>query len=211
MTVGRWKLVSAAAAIGLGSGCVDRRFVVETNVPGAQVAVDGAALGPSPVDGRREYPGWYTFTASAPGYEPLEQRVRFRHRWYDYPPLDFVAEVLWPFRIEDVRRVRLDLEPVRPVNIGELTTRGEELRTVGQNLPPSKVPARTAPPAAGGPPASPPNVGTVPAPLPGNLFPLPPLPGPSQPGGMQDLPPTGPAAPLPGGAYPLGPSSAGGR
>ena len=67
MTVGRWKLMSAAAAIGLGSGCVDRRFVVETNVPGAQVAVDGSALGPSPADGRREYPGWYTFTAGCGG------------------------------------------------------------------------------------------------------------------------------------------------
>lgn len=178
MTGGHWKLLSTAAAIGLSSGCVDRRFVVETNVPGAQVAIDGTPIGPSPADGRREYPGWYTFTASAPGYEPLEQRVRFRPRWYDYPPLDFFAEVVWPFRIEDVWRVRLDLEPVRPVNLDELTARGEELRQAGRNLPPSKVPDQQPRQQTPGPISGPlPTAGSVPAPLPGNLFPFPPTAG----------------------------------
>ena len=183
MTGGRWKLLSAGVAIGLGSGCVDRRFVVDTNVPGAQVAIDGTPLGPSPADGRREYPGCYTFTASAAGYEPLEQVVKFNPRWYDYPGLDFFAEVLWPFRIEDVRRVRLDLEPLRPVNIGELTARGEELRGAGRSLPPSRVPDAPRQQPATGPTTPLPTTGTVTAPLPGNLLPLTPPVGTGQPGG----------------------------
>ena len=39
-------LLLIAVATGLGTGCVDRRFVVRTNVPGAQVYRDGTALGP---------------------------------------------------------------------------------------------------------------------------------------------------------------------
>jgi len=139
MTTGRLGPVLVAVTVGLLTGCVDRRFVVETSVPGAQIAVDGTPLGPSPVDSRWEYAGSYQLTASAPGYQPLAKRVRFKARWYQYPPFDLVAEVFWPFRIEDVRRVYLELEPLQPVNQAELTSSAELLRSRGQTLPPSTV------------------------------------------------------------------------
>ena len=53
------------------TGCVDRRFVVATNPPGAQVAIDGRTMGPAPVDSRYTFAGWHEFRANAPGYEPL--------------------------------------------------------------------------------------------------------------------------------------------
>jgi hypothetical protein len=130
----------AAGTVGWLGGCVDRRYVVETNVPGAQISVDGVGIGPSPADNRYEYPGKYEFRAVAPGYEPLTKKVRFRPHWYDYPGLDFFAEIVWPFRIEDVRRVRLDLEPARQVNTPEILDRAAALRNKGQNLPPQSVP-----------------------------------------------------------------------
>lgn len=139
MTTGRLGSFLAAVTVGLLAGCVDRRFVVETNVPGAHVAVDGAPLGPSPVDSRWEYAGSYQFTASAPGYQPLGKRVHFKARWYQYPPLDLVAEVFWPFRIEDVRRVYLELEPLQPVNQAELLSAADQLRSRGLTLPPTTV------------------------------------------------------------------------
>ena len=64
MTTGRLGPVLVAVTVGLLTGCVDRRFVVETSVPGAQIAVDGTPLGPSPVDSRWEYAGSYQLTAS---------------------------------------------------------------------------------------------------------------------------------------------------
>lgn len=142
MTTGRRGLLLAVGAIVplAGSGCVDRRFVVETNVPGAQIAVDGVPIGPSPTDARWEYAGCYEFTAVAPGYEPLVQMVEFRPKWYQYPPFDFFAEVVYPFRIEDVRRVRLRLEPTRQVNPAALVTAADALRSRGMALPPSSVP-----------------------------------------------------------------------
>lgn len=124
----------------LAGGCVDRRYVVETNVPGAQITVDGKPIGPSPADGSYVYAGGREIQAVAPGYQPLTQKVRFKPKWYDYPPLDFFAEVVWPFRIQDVRRVKLELEPARPVRTDELLGRADELRAKGQGLPPPSVP-----------------------------------------------------------------------
>ncbi len=139
MTAGRIAPVLVAVTASLVAGCVDRRFVVETNVPGAQISVDGTPIGPSPADSRWEYAGSYQFTASAPGYQPLAKRVRFKARWYQYPPFDLIAEVFWPFRIEDVRRVYLELEPMQPVNQAELISAADQLRARGLTLPPSTV------------------------------------------------------------------------
>lgn len=155
------RIAVAAATLALFSGCVDRRFVVETNVPGAQVSVDGKPIGPSPADGWYEYPGRYEFKAVAPGYEPLIERVRFRPRWYDYPGLDFFAEVLWPFRIEDVRRVRLDLRPAQPTDSDQLLADAEALRDRGRNLPPQSVPDQDP----GSPADNPPGAGRVVPPI----------------------------------------------
>jgi hypothetical protein len=133
-------LLLFAVATGLAPGCVDRRFTVRTNVPGALVYRDGTPLGPAPVDARYDYPGYYEFRAVAPGYEPLVERVKFRAKWYDYPGLDLIAEVLWPFRIEDVRAVNLTLLPAKPVRTDELIQKADGRRSQGKALPPSSVP-----------------------------------------------------------------------
>ncbi len=171
MRTGRFGLIVAAGIIGLATGCVDRRFVVETNVPGALVSVDGKLIGPSPADGRYTYAGCYEFKAVAPGYEPLTQKVRFRAKWYDYPPLDLFAEVLWPSRIEDVRRVRLELQPAQAVRTDELLNQADFLRDRGRSLPPPTVPDAQPAPVRPGPPrpAPPPvpDMGSTAVPLPG--------------------------------------------
>lgn len=141
----RVTLLGPCVLILLSTGCVDRRFVVETNVPGAQIYVDGTPIGPSPADSWWEYAGDYQFTAVAPGYEPLVKKVKLKAKWYQYPPFDLVAEALWPFRIEDVRRVQLTLEPVRPINQQELIGAADELRARGLTLPPTSVPDTKAP------------------------------------------------------------------
>ena len=133
-------LLLIAVATGFAPGCVDRRFVVRTNVPGAQVYRDGTPLGPAPVDAHYDYAGYYEFRAVAAGYEPLVERVRFKPKWYDYPGFDLIAEVLWPARIEDVRTIDLVLEPSQPVRIDELQKNAEDRRQQGKNLPPSSVP-----------------------------------------------------------------------
>lgn len=133
-------LVASVALVLVLTGCVDRRFVVTSNVAGAQVTVDGEQLGPAPVDARYEYTGKREFRAYAPGYEPLVQLIPFEPRWYDYPGLDLFAEVFWPFRIEDVRRVHLELQPAQPVPVDQIQASAEQLRQRGHSLPPPSVP-----------------------------------------------------------------------
>jgi len=122
------------------TGCVERRFVVETNVPGAQVYVNQNPVGPSPADARWDYPGKYQFRVVAQGYEPLTRVENVKARWYDYPPLDFVVETLWPFHVEDVRRFRFDLQPATQIRTDELLDAANSLRAQGQSLPPPKYP-----------------------------------------------------------------------
>ncbi|HET6576400.1 MAG TPA: PEGA domain-containing protein [Fimbriiglobus sp.] len=188
-----WRNGLLLAAAGLTVGCVDRRYVVETNVPGAQVSVDGVPIGAAPADARWEYAGDYEFKAVAPGYEPLTQRVTLRPKWHNYPPLDFFAEVLWPFRIEDVRQVQLVLEPVRPVNQVELLNAAIALREKGLNLPPPTIADET--PLPPGPPQTAPPVAPPVAPIPTNIVPpfqvAPPGPAPALPltGRVEPTPP----------------------
>jgi hypothetical protein len=156
-----------AGTAGLAAGCVDRRFVVETNVPGAQVYHNDVPIGPSPADTSFEYPGYHEFRAVAPGYEPLAVREYIRPRWYDIPGLDFFAEVIWPVRIEDVRRVQLTLAPAHQVNTQELLGAAENLRARGRALPPSSVPdAPPGPASTPRPVVIPPDGATDPSPAP---------------------------------------------
>ncbi len=150
MPARRWPFVALAAAALLNAGCVDRRFVVTTNAPGAAVEVDGQPLGPTPVDAAYVYTGKREFRATAPGYEPLNQLVTFEPKWWDYPGLDLFAEVLWPFRIEDVRRVHLELQPAVPRSAEEIIAGAEVLKARGLSLPPPRIP-NEQPNAPGGP------------------------------------------------------------
>lgn len=116
-------------------GCVERRFVIDTNVPGALVTVNNLPIGPSPADTSWDYSGKYMARAVAPGYKPAVAVLDVQAKWYEVPPLDFFFEALWPFHIEDVRRYRLILEPTEPVNTDELLQRAGDLRDQGQALP----------------------------------------------------------------------------
>ena len=67
MVSARIGIIGAALSLTLLVGCVDRRFVVESSVPGTQIYVDGKPLGVAPVDSKWEYAGYYNVTALAPG------------------------------------------------------------------------------------------------------------------------------------------------
>ncbi|MDB5311940.1 MAG: hypothetical protein JWO38_6142 [Gemmataceae bacterium] len=163
MTTGRpvrWAVFAAGLAVLTGSGCggVNRRFVIESNVPNAQVYINHRPVGAAPAHSAFEYYGYYNIEIVHPDYQREVRRVHVVAPWYAYPPFDFLAEVVWPFKVEDVRRYSFDLRPIRRTDTGELIMAADALRERGWTLP---VPAEPAAPK--GPPPGPPN---VPAPLP---------------------------------------------
>src|SRR5262245_34130163 len=88
----------------LATGCVDRKFVIESNVPNAQVYIDNKSVGAAPAYAPFEYYGPRTIKLVHPGFETVEKRIHVTAPWYAYPPFDFITEVLWPFHIRDTRR-----------------------------------------------------------------------------------------------------------
>jgi hypothetical protein len=181
---GRWfvliGVLSALSATGCGG--VNRRFVIESNVPSAQVYINDKPIGAAPAHSAFEFYGYYKISLVHPDYQTLTVRQHVIAPWYAYPPFDFLAEVVWPFGMTDVRRYYYNLVPLRQTDTAELIINGDALRERGQNLPPpppppyrSKPPATpilgppVAAPVQSGPiaPLAPPDATAIPSPAPG--------------------------------------------
>jgi hypothetical protein len=128
--------IGICALLGLAlAGCVERRYVIESDPPGALVLVNGTPLGTTPVDGHFVYYGNYEFTLIKDGYETLHVDQCIRSPWYEYPGVDFVSENVYPGKLEDVRRFRYALQPAAQVNTQQLLQQAEALRNRGQQIP----------------------------------------------------------------------------
>lgn len=133
--------VGLALLAGTGCGTVDRRFVIESNVPNAQVYINNRSVGAAPAHAPFEYYGYYNIELVHPDHQRETRRVHVRAPWYAYPPFDFLVEVLWPFPVEDVRRYNFELTPAVKTDPAELINNAEGLRSRGWNLPAPEVPA----------------------------------------------------------------------
>jgi len=104
----------------LAAGCVERALVVRSDPPGAMVFVDGREIGTTPARlpfdhygtrevmvrmERREPTGDETPLA------PVTRMVELDAPWYQWFPLDFVSEFLWPWTVVDERFVEVALVP----------------------------------------------------------------------------------------------------
>ncbi len=179
---------------------VRRRLNVNSNPQGALVYVDNQQIGSTPCSVDFTYYGTREIRLIKPGFETLTVNQPIPAPWYQYTPIDFVAENLVMMKIRDNRTVNYNLAPQLVVPTQELIDRANQLRQdtlqygvvpVGATLPINVGPG---PFAAPGPPTALPPV-SVPEPLPGinpppvgqPAFPLP-APGPP-PGGAPLLPP----------------------
>jgi hypothetical protein len=154
-----------AVCAACSTGCVDRRFVVSSDPPGAVVFRNGQALGAAPVDDHFVYYGKYHFTLIKDGYQTLQVDQDVPAPWYEYFPLDFISENLVPWRITDARRYEYHMEPVAQPRTDLLLNDSNILRDKSRTLQPLTPPV--APVAAPGttpaPPVAPP---AAPAPAP---------------------------------------------
>ena len=129
---GRWLAILMFV---LATGCVERRFVIESEPPGALVLMNGQPIGATPVDGHFVYYGRYQFTLIKDGYETLQVEENFRPPWYEYFPLDFASENLYPGKVEDIRRPRaFTMTPKAQPRADALLGQAEQLRSKGRAL-----------------------------------------------------------------------------
>ncbi len=109
--VRRWCVrASGALLLMLGVlGCVERKLLLRSDPPGAEIYLDGVREGEIPPElpleiGFEHY-GVRLVEARLEGYQPLRRSLVLEPPWYQRFPLGFFSEVLWPGTLEDVHRV----------------------------------------------------------------------------------------------------------
>lgn len=135
------------------TGCVRRRMTVVSNPPGATVYIDNQEVGVTPCSTTFTYYGTRQIRLVRDGYETLTVEQPILPPWYQIPPLDFMAENVWPREVRDERTLAYPLRPQIIVPQEQLMRRAEQLRLSAQ-LPSGQVPP--TPPANSGPFAAPP-------------------------------------------------------
>jgi hypothetical protein len=142
-------MVAWTVTTALTSGCVDRRFVIESDPQNANVTVNGRPVGATPADVQFIHYGTYRFVFDHDGFQRLTVDEEICSPWYEYFPLEFVAENLLPFTLRDIHYIRKALEPIVIVPDDVLQKRGDQLRLQGQSIGPQPGHGGTPPPASG--------------------------------------------------------------
>jgi hypothetical protein len=153
--VRRAACVLLAAAAALLTGCVERRFRVETNPPGAYVTVNNHPVGPAPVDVPFLYHGHYDILIQKEGYQTQRIREHVKAPWYAYPPADLIAENFVPLEIQDFRVFTYEMQPAVVPNLEQLKAEGEDYRQRALAMPPPRFPEQPRPRKDAPPPPPP--------------------------------------------------------
>ena len=110
-------------------GCVERIVKIETDPPGALVTVNDEEVGVSPVRFSFLWYGDYELILRKQGYQTLKTHYRVDAPWYQWPPFDFVSEVLVPGTIRDEHVLpTFELTSAEPPTVREVVDRAIELR-----------------------------------------------------------------------------------
>ncbi len=122
-------VVPAALLLALAGGCVERILKIQTDPPGALVTVNDEEVGVSPVQVSFLWYGDYDLIFRKRGYETLKTSYRIHPPWYQWPPLDLIAETLIPFTIRDEHELPIfTLKPAAEPAVEEVIQRAVELR-----------------------------------------------------------------------------------
>lgn len=125
----------ATTALGL-TGCVERRYTIRTDPPGALVIANGEPLaGTTPVSKSFTYYGDRTFRIIKEGYETKEIIQPIKAPWFDNLITEFFTENLNPYTFRDEVEFSYKLEPSKPADSFEVRDRAEATRLDGQSGP----------------------------------------------------------------------------
>jgi hypothetical protein len=117
------------------TGCVERRYTVRTDPPGATVIVNGEEIGPSPASKSFVYYGDRKITMILDGYQTKTLIQPIKAPWWDNYITEFFTENIVPVSMRDEREFTYKLEPAQTPPQGELRDRAESLRSESRILP----------------------------------------------------------------------------
>lgn len=127
--VGAWALVVALVlTASLPGGCVRRTMTITTDPPSARVYLNDREIGVSAVTTDFTWYGDYDVVIRKDGYETLHSNWKIDPPWYQWIPIDFFTEVLWPGEFHDVRSKNFVLVVATTPEIEELVERARATR-----------------------------------------------------------------------------------
>jgi hypothetical protein len=128
-------LVLALAGAGCFSGCVERRYTIRSDPPGATVVVNGEEIGPTPASKSFVYYGDREITLMLDGYQTKTVIQPINAPWWDNLLTEFFTENFVPFSLRDEREFKYQLVQAESPLQGELRDRAESLRSEAKVLP----------------------------------------------------------------------------
>lgn len=134
----RTAIVVLLAAAGLAVGCVERRYTIRTDPPGAQVIVNGESLGLAPASHNYYYYGKREVTLVKDGFETRTFLQPMDAPWWDNYLTEFFTENLIPWVIRDEREFTYKLEPARQPSQDQVAARADAMRNEARVLPPPR-------------------------------------------------------------------------
>jgi hypothetical protein len=130
----RW-LVGVLLAVGC-VGCVERRMLIVSDPPGATAFVNGKNVGVTPVSVAYDYYGDYNVMLVRDGYQTRTYQTRMRRPWFEFFPIDFFAENVWPVHVQDNQTVQLQMDPLFQPRTDEVLNSARQLRDRASGLNP---------------------------------------------------------------------------
>jgi len=136
-------VVAILLAALLLSGCVRRSLTVKSNPPGALVYLNGVEVGRTPMTRDFSWYGTYDVVLRKEGYETLKTRGKVIAPWWQWVPIDLVAELL---PLHDKRELAYTMKPYAEtvVDPQQMLSRAEQMETKLQSSKYTRKPA-TAP------------------------------------------------------------------
>jgi hypothetical protein len=125
-------------------GCVRRSLTVRSQPPGALVYLNGVEVGRTPVTRDFLWYGVYDVELRRDGYETLKTRGKVIAPWWQWVPIDLVAELL---PLHDRRELAYSMRPISEAAVDPkvMLQRAEAMRPKLQSSrvrPASTQPAR---------------------------------------------------------------------
>ncbi len=125
------------AVAGLG-GCVERRYTIRSDPPGALAIVNGEEKGTTPVSSSYVFHGQRSIRLVKDGYQPLDIVQDFPAPWYDNYLTEVITENLIPYTFRDERVLTYTLKPEVQTDPAKLMSNAESLRAEAKTLPPPR-------------------------------------------------------------------------
>jgi PEGA domain len=125
----------ALAVAGFCAGCVERRYTLRTDPPGALAIVNGEEVGQTPVSRSFYYYGDREMTFILDGFETKTVIQPINAPWWDNLFTEFFTENLLPYNLRDEREYKYTLTPASSPRAADLRDRAEQLRSEARILP----------------------------------------------------------------------------